>query len=304
MSQVKIFLLSPRENWICDRFIHEWCQHGPLEVVNNPYEADVIWMLAGWIWNQLPRDVLGQKPLIVTQHHIVPDKFNESQWRDRDQWVTAYHVPCEKTAEQVRGVTSKPVHVIPFWVNQSIWRPLDKATCRYELNLDPEAFLVGSFQRDTEGSDLKTPKLEKGPDVFCDIVEAMAKKQNNLKVVLAGWRRQYVKKRLEAAGIDYAYYNRPQQWIVEQLYNTLDLYIVSSRWEGGPQAVVECALTETPIVSTHVGLAPEILNPTALYKRSPARAKTDEAWAREKVRALEMPEGFKPFKAMIEEVAQ
>ena len=31
--------------------------------------------------------------------------------------------------------------------------------------------LIGSFQRDTEGYDLKTPKLSKGPDIFCDIVE-------------------------------------------------------------------------------------------------------------------------------------
>ena len=41
---------------------------------------------------------------------------------------------------------------------------------------------------------------------------------------------------------------------LNELYNILNLYIVSSRIEGGPQAILECAITKTPIVSTDVGL--------------------------------------------------
>jgi hypothetical protein len=33
------------------------------------------------------------------------------------------------------------------------------------------------------------------------------------------------------------------------------LYIVSSRFEGGPQSIMECAVTKTPIISTDVGVA-------------------------------------------------
>jgi glycosyltransferase involved in cell wall biosynthesis len=43
------------------------------------------------------------------------------------------------------------------------------------------------------------------------------------------------------------------------LYNTLDLYVVGSRCEGGPQAIFECAATQTPIISTPVGYATQIL---------------------------------------------
>ena len=42
------------------------------------------------------------------------------------------------------------------------------------------------------------------------------------------------------------------------------MYVVSSRIEGGPQAVPECALTRTPIISTDVGLASEILSPESV----------------------------------------
>ena len=43
--------------------------------------------------------------------------------------------------------------------------------------------------------------------------------------------------------------------LVNKLYNILDLYLVTSRIEGGPQAILECALTKTPILSTDVGVA-------------------------------------------------
>ena len=54
--------------------------------------------------------------------------------------------------------------------------------------------MVGSFQRDTEGHDLKSPKLIKGPDIFIEIIKKI--KNKNLKVVLTGKRRQYVIKKL------------------------------------------------------------------------------------------------------------
>ena len=50
-------------------------------------------------------------------------------------------------------------------------------------------YLIGSFQRDTEGFDRKSPKLVKGPDIFIEIVKQLNKKHNNLKVILSGKRR-------------------------------------------------------------------------------------------------------------------
>ena len=37
---------------------------------------------------------------------------------------------------------------------------------------------------------------------------------------------------------------------MNQLYNILNLYIVSSRVEGGPQSILECSAVNTPIIST------------------------------------------------------
>ena len=42
-------------------------------------------------------------------------------------------------------------------------------------------FIIGSFQRDTLGSDLISPKLEKGPDILADkLIEMIGNKYRNL----------------------------------------------------------------------------------------------------------------------------
>ena len=40
-----------------------------------------------------------------------------------------------------------------------------------KLNISENAYVIGSFQRDTEGKDLKSPKLIKGPDRLLEIFE-------------------------------------------------------------------------------------------------------------------------------------
>jgi glycosyltransferase involved in cell wall biosynthesis len=43
------------------------------------------------------------------------------------------------------------------------------------------------------------------------------------------------------------------------------LYIVSSRYEGGPRSIFEAGATKTPIISTKVGIAEDILPKESLY---------------------------------------
>jgi glycosyltransferase involved in cell wall biosynthesis len=52
---------------------------------------------------------------------------------------------------------------------------------------------------------------------------------------------------------------------MNELYNCLDLYLVSSRCEGGPRSVFEAGLTKTPIISTRVGISPELMDSAALF---------------------------------------
>jgi len=277
---MKVFLLAPRENWVVDRFCIEWYADNSDITLGNPYKADVIWLIADWAFDQISYELLKKKKVLTSIHHIVPEKFGAKElelFKMRDAVTTAYHVPCQKTRVQVEAIltqigSTKQVHVRPFWVNEALWSPDSKTHARADLKLDASTFYVGSFQRDTEGSDLVSPKLEKGPDQFCDAIELMQKEGMNPTPLLAGWRRQYVIGRLDTAKVPYVYKELPNFPTVKKLYAALDLYVVGSRFEGGPQAIFECASMDVPIVSTDVGAATEILHPGCIF--NPAEPKT------------------------------
>ena len=299
----KVFIAVADENWICDRLSQEWKDN--FHTVDNPHDADIIWILSPYVWRILPISLLKSKTVCLTVHHITPWKFTREKLREfliRDSYINFYHVPCNKTKEAVKKITKKDVFVQPFWVNNNIWFSLTKPEARSALDLPNDEYLIGSFQRDTEGGDLKSPKLEKGPDIFCDIVESISGKNDNLAIVLAGLRRQYVIERLKKAGIKYYYYEQTDFQTLNKLYNSLDLYIVSSRCEGGPQAIVEAAATKTPIISTDVGLATYFLSSESIYDPSGALGKPNVKHAYSRVKEHLLPTGFEPFVQFFESV--
>ena len=311
---MSIFVLAANENWICDRFAKEWSDHNPSLVTDNIYDADTIWVLADWCWNLIPKNLLEEKKVVVSIHHIVPNKFDKKRkdnFKNRDQYVNLYHVPCEKTKSQIESLTDKPIRVQPFWVNSELWFDLPKEECsllRKKLLLDDSHFLVGSFQRDTEGHDLISPKLEKGPDLFCDAVEQLrdyyGEDGKEVRVLLSGWRRQYVMNRLDNMGVRYYYFELPPYELINKFYNILDLYVVAARYEGGPQAIVECAASRCPVISTDVGLASEILNQNSLFKPGKVLGATpDVEYAHNKVQEIMIPHGFNGFSDMFQQLS-
>lgn len=257
---MKVYLNDPKESWIVDRIRKEWYENNRDTVTENIDDCDVLWIVAPWQWSRIPQKYLEAKKVVCTIHHIVPDKFkqqNISEFLVRDMFVDAYHVPNKHTEFIVKQLTNKPVHVVSYWFNSNLWKPLDKESSRLDLEIDSDKFVIGSFQRDTEGSDLVSPKLEKGPDLFCDYVESIANKDT--LVLLGGWRRQYVINRMQKAGIDYKYIELAPIEDIKKMYAACDLYIVSSRHEGGPQALFEASAMRVPVISNPVGLAEEVL---------------------------------------------
>ena len=88
--------------------------------------------------------------------------------------------------------------------------------------------------------------------------------------------------------------------LLNELYNCLDLYIVSSRIEGGPQSIVECAQAKVPIVSTDVGNASNILHKKSIYNIENFQdAEPNVTYAYGKVQDLLMPKGFSNYLKLI-----
>ena len=117
----------------------------------------------------------------------------------------------------------------------------------------------------SEGNNLTSPKMIKGPDRLIEILKQKLKDYPDLIVLLTGKRRSYIISKLNELQINYIYFEMVSVDELNELYNSLDLYIVSSRVEGGPQAIFECAITKTNIISTDVGIARQILNKKSIF---------------------------------------
>tara|TARA_B100002052_G_scaffold298351_1_gene331591 strand:+ start:1044 stop:1982 length:939 start_codon:yes stop_codon:yes gene_type:complete len=305
-NSLKLFINKANEKWIIDRLRDEWVRN------HNPYtrfykSSNMLWIIAPWKWDNTKLEKNSSRKVVCSVYHIDEEKFNKSEvekFNFRDQFVDAYHVISKKTLDQVRKYTDKKIYSIPFWINPEIWYPIEnKDQLRKKYNIPVDSYLIGSFQRDTEGSDLKSPKLSKGPDRFIEIVKTLKEKNEKLHILLSGKRRQYVISKLLENDINFTYFEMVTNSKLNELYNCLDLYIVTSRVEGGPQAVFESALTKTPIISTNVGVAPEILSPNSLFDMNNFEsAKPDVEYAFGKLNEFTIPNGFKSFNKMFNEV--
>src|SRR4029453_13118773 len=63
----------------------------------------------------------------------------------------------------------------------------------------------------------------------------------------------------ERLGIPYRHVLLRSREELARAFHALDLYVVASRQEGGPKAVLEAMATGVPIVSTRVGQAADLI---------------------------------------------
>jgi len=253
----KIFIISDEirknhpefgnEKWICDVLKEEFYKAFPNITTNNPMEADIIWYLAPWNLRYTPpkvkRDIWLSyllSPLVTvifTQHHIDPDKVKLGQLTKQFLFMNTYgshfHAICSHTMNDMQPYFPVEKTSRKFlWINDINYFSLsNKALIRPYFGFNSSDYLIGSFQKDTEGQ-TNMPKLSKGPDIFVNIVKDMFKTNPNICVVLTGLRREYIIDELTKAGIRYKYFNMVSLNTINNLYNCLDLYLVASRCEG------------------------------------------------------------------------
>jgi glycosyltransferase involved in cell wall biosynthesis len=162
------------------------------------------------------------------------------------------------------GVQSERVFLIPIGIDLEAFPlagPAHRAAAREALGLPATAFVVGSFQKDGVGwGEGLEPKMIKGPDTFVSVLERLQVRVPELVVLLVGPARGYVRRELERLGIPYRHALAGSRHEVASAYHALDAYLVTSRQEGGPKAVLESMAAGVPLVTTRVGQAQELVS--------------------------------------------
>jgi glycosyltransferase involved in cell wall biosynthesis len=250
-----------------------------VDLVDLP-ESEVVH--AVWWWGLLPstpESLIGKRVIC----HVPGEPFRYFALPEHrralslvGRWITR----TRQAALQLKGFGLES-DVIPYLIDTETFRPLPKGdpsvtAFRDRWNLPTNAYLIGSFQRDTEGSDLRSPKLVKGPDVLLEILLGLQRRGLNIHAVLAGPRRHWLIRKLQFHNVPFTYIgevtegedlqiNALSRPTLNILYNLIDLCVVSSRSEGGPHAVLEATAARCKIVSTPVGMAPEALDPSCIF---------------------------------------
>jgi glycosyltransferase involved in cell wall biosynthesis len=156
-----------------------------------------------------------------------------------------------------------PVYRLPIGVDVTKFRPVsqdEKAILRAKLGVPSDAFCIGSFQKDGVGWSTGTePKLIKGPDVFIEVIAQLRTRIPNLFVILTAPARGYVIDGLKKCGVPYIHHILDNYLDITHYYQILDCYLVASREEGGPKAILESMATGIPLVTTEVGMAPDLV---------------------------------------------
>ena len=171
---MKVYMNNPNENWATDKIRADWYAQKADISTENPNEADIIWIAAPWQWAALGERLLSSKTVLCTIHHIDLEKFDKKEKEDfylRDKLVDEYHVPSLSSYKQLKNFTDKKINVIPFWIdNNKYFEIHDKNNLRKKYQIPEEKYVVGSFQRDTEGKDLISPKVSKGNASHCSSI--------------------------------------------------------------------------------------------------------------------------------------
>ena len=161
------------------------------------------------------------------------------------------------------GIEKKKVFRIPISIDLkkfNNFENLHTPMTRKSIGIPDNAFLIGSFQKDGTGwQEGNQPKLIKGPDIFAKSLINIQKKIKNVFVLLLGPSRGYIKNQLKKSGIPYKHIILSKHEHIQKYYNLLDVYMVTSREEGGPRALFEAMISKIPVVTTNVGMAIDLL---------------------------------------------
>jgi glycosyltransferase involved in cell wall biosynthesis len=213
---------------------------------------------------ELSDDFYNKNKIVVTWFHITNEQLlNKKIVEKLNSKVDIVHTSCEITKEKLIeiGVKKEKLVVIPLGVDLKIFKNFkkNKEIFKKKLNIPRDKFLIGSFQKDGEGwEEGNKPKMIKGPDVFCEVVKKISSKKN-IHILLTGPARGYVVDFLEKNKISYTHNFLGDYLEIPKYYAILDLYLITSRAEGGPKAIIESMASGVPIVSTKVGMAPDYM---------------------------------------------
>jgi hypothetical protein len=206
--------------------------------------------------------------------------FFKKEFFKANKFAKAWISPSEKQ-KKILDKYCEHVFTIPYYINFDLFNykeHIDKREIYKKFNIPENLFenkiVISSFQRDSLASDLTKPKWQKGPELLIELLKDLPK--DKFILLLAGPRRHFVINKCKKHNIPYYYIGKeiPEDDIninalsfieMPDLYRITDLYLITSKSEGGPKAAQETTSLKIPVFSTDVGFSGDFINPENIF---------------------------------------
>ena len=266
MSNLRILLVPDFLSWILGTWVQQIARIGtrydyyffPIEML--PYYTDVwesllcivdvVHFLCPYDLDKFatPAELLKINSInhVVYWEELIPYTQADAVMVVAQEWKEFL---CEK------GVPPERLFLFHNGVDTSKFKPFhDKVVARKQLWIDSNACLIGYSAKFTSNYGGR-----KGIEVFLDALKNVAATGQTFGVLITGPGWDAAVRQLESYGIEVHYRPFVPDRLMATVYNALDLYVVTSKIEGGPAPLLESMACGVPVVTTPVGLAREYI---------------------------------------------
>ena len=167
--------------------------------------------------------------------------------------IIAVSGPVRDDIIRYDGVDPSRVVVIPNGVDPGRFDiPVTRVEAREKLGIPTGRFLVGTVGRLEE---------QKGLQYLLEAIRILrgGGKEAFLLVVGSGREEARLQEQASRDGIGDAVFFLGARRDVAELYRAMDVFALSSLWEGGPITLIEAMASGLPVVATPVGIVPEVV---------------------------------------------
>ncbi len=191
-------------------------------------------------------------PIATWIHHVTTWSPHHQMALDQSSALTVCTSGWKEYLDD-RASGRVPVTIVPHGVDANFFKKTKVSS--QQFGIPDDRFVLGFIG--TKGSD--TDRGRKGTDVLLEVVRKAALRLPNLHVVLGGigWDKELAE--FKELGISASATGYIRKSDLPALYSALDVYLLTSRVEGGPCTVFEAMACETAVVSTRVGAVPGLI---------------------------------------------
>ncbi len=220
--------------------------HFPEQWSNLVERADIIHFLTPYETHKFP--VPKDTVRINSIHHVV-DWEKIKPLSDADAIMVVAQEWRSFLLE--KGVPDDKINIINNGVAPDVFYPCDKTKAKQLLGCDDDSGAVIGFSAKLTSN----RNDRKGVGTFIKALKAVKDRSSDVAVMITGPGWNKIVSELKAYDIRVYYYPFLVDELMPAFYNAIDMYVITSRIEGGPAPLLESMACRTPVVTTPIGLA-------------------------------------------------